>query len=88
MNIVEFMHWLYDLGLGPSLQLLRQILDWIGLMVDYGPFWDKLDDDQLMVPLAVRVKWCSRKLPRSFTEKVVKLYSKGRGFKSGSMSLG
>ena len=87
VKIDEFMYWLYDLGKGPWSQLLRHILDWIGLMVDYGSCWDKLDDDKLMVPMAVGVKGCSRKLPRSFKKQVVSMYSKGKGFKSGSHAV-
>ena len=67
--------------------MMMQIIDWLGMLMDFGGFFNTLDDCPSSTPMPSGPKGGSRKVQQRLKDYVVKQASEGDGLRSGAHVL-
>ena len=81
-NLSDFLFWLDGLNSANARALIKQVLSWLAMILEYGGWRDALVDDVLRVPV-LEGPLRARRLSRRFKEKVSRTASRGGGVTSG-----
>ena len=80
-SVVDLVFWLEKISSEKARSLLREILQWLAMLFEFGTWWEDLDSDLLNTPI-LQGPHRARRLPTKFKEQVVRMAAKGQGFKS------
>ena len=81
-NLSAFVFWLDIINSQNGRALIKQILSWLAMLLEYGPWQDYLMDDVLQVPVLEGPQRAII-ISRRFKERVSRLASQGSGLTSG-----